>query len=57
MLQRVEGAKPSGASTQSAPLLEITVSDPVKQGDGVQAYVSYRVSTKVGYFLSISRYP
>ncbi|GBG61408.1 hypothetical protein CBR_g20439 [Chara braunii] len=27
-------------------LLEITVADPVKQGDGVQAYVSYRVNTK-----------
>ncbi|GAQ82374.1 SORTING NEXIN [Klebsormidium nitens] len=43
---RVEGTKPSGGSSQSAALLEITVSDPVKQGDGVQAYVSYRVSTK-----------
>lgn len=27
--------------------LECTVSDPVQQGDGVQAFVSYRVSTKV----------
>jgi hypothetical protein len=45
-LQRLEGTKSTGSSSQ-APLLEITVSDPVKQGDGVQAYVSYRVSTKV----------
>jgi hypothetical protein len=45
-LQRLEGTKSTGAASQ-APLLEITVSDPVKQGDGVQAYVSYRVSTKV----------
>eukprot|EP00898_Chlorokybus_atmophyticus_P003833 jgi/Chlat1/4450/Chrsp29S08887 len=26
--------------------LEVSVSDPVKQGEGVQAYVSYRVTTK-----------
>ena len=27
--------------------LSVTVSDPVQQGEGVQAYISYRVSTKV----------
>lgn len=30
----------------SEPILEIQITDPVKQGDGVQAYVSYRVSLK-----------
>eukprot|EP00245_Coleochaete_scutata_P009004 TRINITY_DN2869_c0_g2_i1.p1 TRINITY_DN2869_c0_g2~~TRINITY_DN2869_c0_g2_i1.p1 ORF type:complete len:481 (-),score=110.86 TRINITY_DN2869_c0_g2_i1:101-1519(-) len=34
----------TGPSTDAT--LEISVTDPVKQGDGVQAYVSYRVSTK-----------
>ncbi|GJP71995.1 hypothetical protein CLOP_g2773 [Closterium sp. NIES-67] len=34
-----------GGGTDGGPL-EITVTDPVKQGDGVNAYTSYRVTTK-----------
>eukprot|EP00850_Spirogloea_muscicola_P018603 SM000172S03076 [mRNA] locus=s172:114953:125746:- [translate_table: standard] len=36
--------------------LEVTVTDPVKQGDGVQAYISYLVSYKVRR-LSVRRQP
>ena len=35
-----------GAGIVSNKEFKIEVSDPVKQGDGVQAYVSYKVSTK-----------
>jgi sorting nexin-1/2 len=47
----------SGASlsprspSSSQPFLSVSVSDPVKLGNGVQAYISYRVITKV--FLSL----
>jgi hypothetical protein len=33
-------------------VFEIRVSDPVKQGDGVNAHVSYRVSTNVSACLA-----
>lgn len=32
---------------QGGEILEVTVSDPEKKGDGVYAYVSYKVNTKV----------
>ncbi|XP_020247983.1 sorting nexin 1-like [Asparagus officinalis] len=32
--------------SQSQPFLSVTVTDPVKLGNGVQAYISYRVITK-----------
>ena len=28
--------------------MEITVTDPKKMGDGMNAYIAYRVNTKVG---------
>ncbi|XP_072998766.1 sorting nexin 1 [Typha latifolia] len=43
---------PSGSSSQSPrspsaqPFLAVSVTDPVKLGNGVQAYISYRVITK-----------
>lgn len=53
---RAADASAAGASAANAdaevpaatdePVLEIVVSDPVKQGEGVNSYVSYRVSTK-----------
>ncbi|CAM6128815.1 unnamed protein product [Calypogeia fissa] len=37
---------PSPTAGQEQPYLAISVTDPVKLGTGVQAYISYRVSTK-----------
>ena len=37
----------TAATSAAESVLEISVSDPVKQGDGVQAFVTYRVSLKV----------
>mmetsp|Transcript_2110 Transcript_2110/g.7533 ORF Transcript_2110/g.7533 Transcript_2110/m.7533 type:complete len:442 (-) Transcript_2110:107-1432(-) len=37
---------PEGEASASADEFEVMVLDPVKLGEGVQAYVSYRVSTK-----------
>jgi sorting nexin-1/2 len=37
----------SPASAAGVPFLSISVTDPVKMGTGVQAYISYRVITKV----------
>lgn len=36
----------AGAASD-APFLSVSVTDPVKLGVGMQAYISYRVSTKV----------
>lgn len=33
--------------SSSQPFLSVSVTDPVKLGNGVQAYISYRVITKV----------
>jgi sorting nexin-1/2 len=33
-------------SPSTQPFLKVSVTDPVKMGNGVQAYVSYRVITK-----------
>jgi hypothetical protein len=52
MLQRSAGGVPplspsmAGAGSGQS-FLSISVTDPVKLGSGVQAYISYRVSTKV----------
>lgn len=37
---------PRSPSSQS-PYLAVSVSDPAKMGNGVQAYISYKVITKV----------
>lgn len=34
-----------------APFLSVSVTDPAKMGNGVQAYISYKVITKVVYSL------
>lgn len=34
------------AKTEQGQILQITVSDPVKQGDGIKAFISYKVNTK-----------
>lgn len=31
----------------SSPFLSVSVTDPAKMGNGVQAYISYKVITKV----------
>ena len=37
----------SGKSSQDgAALLKITVTDPVKQGDGMRSYISYKINTR-----------
>ncbi|KAF5174950.1 Sorting nexin [Thalictrum thalictroides] len=43
------GQSPRSPSSfsQQAPFLSVSVTDPVKLGNGVQAYISYRVITKV----------
>lgn len=53
----------NGAQLEEVPTLKVSVTDPVKQGDGVQAYISYRVNTNTnlpGYkwasFYVIRRY-
>jgi hypothetical protein len=52
LLQRSAGGVPplspsmAGAGSGQS-FLSISVTDPVKLGSGVQAYISYRVSTKV----------
>ena len=38
---------PRSPSSSSQPFLSVSVTDPVKLGNGVQAYISYRVITKV----------
>ncbi|KAL0374841.1 UNVERIFIED_CONTAM: Sorting nexin 1 [Sesamum radiatum] len=44
---------PRSPSSQS-PYLMVSVSDPAKMGNGVQAYISYKVTSKVE-FLSLNR--
>jgi len=34
------------AKTEQGKILSITVSDPVKQGDGLKAFISYKINTK-----------
>ncbi|KAK4759586.1 hypothetical protein SAY87_022717 [Trapa incisa] len=42
----VSGSSQSPRSPSSQPYLHVSVIDPVKLGNGVQAYISYRVITK-----------
>ncbi|KAF9594380.1 hypothetical protein IFM89_030982 [Coptis chinensis] len=39
----------SPLSSSSQPFLSVSVTDPVKLGNGVQAYISYRVITKTNF--------
>jgi len=36
----------AGAGPESAPKMQISVTDPVKQGDGFGSYISYKINTK-----------
>ncbi|KAF5473537.1 hypothetical protein F2P56_010141 [Juglans regia] len=42
----ISGSSQSPRSPSSQPYLSVSVTDPVKLGNGVQAYISYRVITK-----------
>lgn len=42
----ISGSSHSPRSPSSQPFLTVSVTDPVKLGNGVQAYISYRVITK-----------
>ncbi|XP_010423384.2 PREDICTED: sorting nexin 1 isoform X1 [Camelina sativa] len=42
----ISGSMQSPRSPSSLPYLSVSVTDPVKLGNGVQAYISYRVITK-----------
>ncbi|RVW48094.1 Sorting nexin 1 [Vitis vinifera] len=41
------GSSQSPRSPSAQPFLSVSVTDPVKLGNGVQAYISYRVITKI----------
>ncbi|KGN48274.1 sorting nexin 1 [Cucumis sativus] len=43
------GSSLSPRSPSSQPYLSVSVTDPVKLGNGVQAYISYRVITKTNF--------
>lgn len=43
------GSSQSPRSPSSQPYLSVSVTDPVKLGNGVQAYISYRVITKTNF--------
>lgn len=43
----LSGSSQSPRSPSSQPFLSVSVTDPVKLGNGVQAYISYRVITNV----------
>jgi len=44
--RNISGSMQSPRSPSSHPYLSVSVTDPVKLGNGVQAYISYRVITK-----------
>ena len=46
-LSQERSSSQSPRSPAGAPFLSISVTDPVKMGTGVQAYISYRVITRV----------
>jgi sorting nexin-1/2 len=48
-MDQQQSGSPSPRSPSSQPYLSVSVTDPVKLGNGVQAYISYRVITKVRY--------
>ena len=39
-------AAPPAAPDTTRTVLQITVSDPVKLGEGMHAYISYKINTK-----------
>ncbi|KAJ6756079.1 hypothetical protein OIU79_028483 [Salix purpurea] len=45
-MEQQQSGSPSPRSPSSQPYLSVSVTDPVKLGNGVQAYISYRVITK-----------
>ncbi|PNS98427.1 hypothetical protein POPTR_016G076400v4 [Populus trichocarpa] len=45
-MDQQQSGSPSPRSPSSQPYLSVSVTDPVKLGNGVQAYISYRVITK-----------
>ncbi|OVA10028.1 Phox homologous domain [Macleaya cordata] len=45
----LSGSTQSPRSPSSQPFLSVFVTDPVKLGNGVQAYISYRVITKTNF--------
>ncbi|XP_022767042.1 sorting nexin 1-like [Durio zibethinus] len=45
----LSGSSQSPRSPSSQPFLSVSVTDPVKLGNGVQAYISYRVITKTNF--------
>ncbi|XVF55765.1 hypothetical protein PTKIN_Ptkin06aG0063400 [Pterospermum kingtungense] len=45
----LSGSSQSPRSPSSQPYLSVSVTDPVKLGNGVQAYISYRVITKTNF--------
>ncbi|KAF9664925.1 hypothetical protein SADUNF_Sadunf16G0068900 [Salix dunnii] len=45
-MEQQQSGSPSPRSPSSQPYLTVSVTDPVKLGNGVQAYISYRVNTK-----------
>jgi len=46
MISKQRSSVGSAMSPSTQPFLKVSVTDPVKMGNGVQAYVSYRVITK-----------
>ncbi|XP_048321018.1 sorting nexin 1 isoform X3 [Ziziphus jujuba] len=48
-VRSVSGSSQSPRSPSSQPFLSVSVTDPVKLGNGVQAYISYRVITKTNF--------
>ncbi|KAF8397932.1 hypothetical protein HHK36_016858 [Tetracentron sinense] len=45
----LSGSSQSPRSSSAHPFLSVSVTDPVKLGNGVQAYISYRVITKTNF--------
>lgn len=47
--QRSSSSLSPRSQSSSQPFLSVSVTDPVKLGNGVQAYISYRVITKTNF--------
>jgi hypothetical protein len=39
------GTKASNETTEADSFIQVTVSEPVKQGEGMNAYISYKITT------------
>eukprot|EP00743_Colponemidia_sp_Colp-15_P004107 GILK01004432.1.p1 GENE.GILK01004432.1~~GILK01004432.1.p1 ORF type:complete len:534 (+),score=93.84 GILK01004432.1:25-1602(+) len=46
-LSRHEAASATKEPADATPLASITVSDPVKQGEGLQAYITYKITSRI----------